>query len=136
MLYRTTVAAILALLTACFPFDGGGYRLDDAYELRAIDIPEDMALYRRLGGGNFVGRIERTVFAVGWDSVHLIAKRHPTRDRSRTEFYILERLKDSPGADPSASVRGPFDSLTFARERARLGVSPQLHFRHVERGLE
>jgi hypothetical protein len=131
-----TRAVTILALTACFPWDAGGRELDDTYELHAIDTRQDMALYRRLPDGNGIGRIEPTVFAVGWDSSHLIAKRHPSRDRSHTEYYILERRKDSPHADPNESVRGPFDSLTFHRERSRLGVDSQLRFQHIERDLE
>ncbi len=131
-----TWVVTMLTLSACFPWDAGGRKLDDTYELHAIDTREDMALYHRLPNGNKIGRIERTVFAVGWDSSHLIAKRHPTRDRTRTEYYVLERRKDSPSSDPSESVRGPYDSLAFDRERSRLGVNPQLRFQHVERDLE
>jgi hypothetical protein len=129
-------AAVLLALAGCFPFDGGEVRLDGPYHLWAADVPEDMMLYHALGGDVGVGRVGPTVFAAGWDARHVIAKRHPDRDRVVTEYFILDRAKDGPTADPDSVVTGPLTAAEFAAARARLGVSPALAFTVVLRDLE
>lgn len=121
---------LLALLVAvsCFPFDAGEHRLDAEYYLRATDIPAQMALYRQVSARDGIERIGPTVFAAGADTRHVIAQRHPANERARTEYFILERARDTDLASPAASVRGPFSKEEFERERVRLGVAPTLDF--------
>ncbi len=123
---------LLLALVSCFPWDGGGQKLDESYKLWAADRRQDMTLYRHDGEG----LIEPTVFAVGLDSTHLIVKRHPNGDRTRIEYYVVERSKDSPTGSPKKAIHGPLDSLAFEQARSTLGVSPRLTFQHVERDLE
>lgn len=73
-----------------------------------------------LGDGASVGRIDATVFSVGWNTKYLVAARHPYSIRSKTEYYYLIRALDAPYEDPDVSVRGPFDDRAFSRERGRL----------------
>ncbi len=117
-----------AAALGCFPFDGGEHHLDGPYYLRATDVPEQMALYHRVGSDGGVERVPSTVFAAGWDARHLIAKRHPGGNRSVTEYYILERAKDTARREPAASVAGPFTEEEFAAARRRLGVASTLDF--------
>jgi hypothetical protein len=59
-------------------------------------------------------------FAVGHDASNIVAARHPPNNRKITEYFYLVRSMDGPVADPSASVRGPFDAETFEAEKSRL----------------
>lgn len=124
------ILSFLVVLTApaCFPFDGPEYRLDEQYYLGATDIAEQMALYRQISDKSGIERVGQTVFAAGVDRRHVIVQRHPSGDRTRTEYFILERAKDAPLADPSVSVRGPFSKEEFERARIQLGVAPALSF--------
>ncbi|HET9493904.1 MAG TPA: hypothetical protein VFR15_06710 [Chloroflexia bacterium] len=115
-------------LSACFPLDGPEHRLDEQYYLWAADISEQMALYRQLPENGGIERVGQTVFAAGADRRHVIAQRHPQGDRTRTEYFILERAKDAPLADSKTSVRGPFTKEEFEQARVRLGVAPTLSF--------
>ncbi len=124
-------AAAVRLFTACFPFEAYNEHLDGPYRLWAADTREQIHLSYDLGDGNSIGRIGATVFAVGWDARHLIVKRHPGGDRSVTQYYILERQKDSALADPSVSVTGPLDSMSFEIQRRSIGVAPELGFMHT-----
>jgi hypothetical protein len=105
-----------------------GGRIDGPYSLEITDAPEDATVCYELDGGDCSGRIEETVFAVGFNADYLVAARHPHRfeerslDRSRTEYYYIIRSQDGPRRDPSASVRGPFSEAMFERERQRLGL--------------
>lgn len=128
MRVRTLALAVSFSALGCFPFDGGEHRLDDEYFLRATDIREQMALYRHVSDGNGIQRVGATVFAAGADAKHVIVQRHPTGEPRRTEFFILERAKDTPHADPDASVTGPLTRSEFERARQRLGVAPTLGF--------
>lgn len=82
-----------------------------------------------------IERLGPTVFAAGADAHHVVAQRHPAGDRTRTEYFILERARDMALASPGASVRGPFTKDEFERERVRLGVSPALDFSVVLENL-
>ena len=109
-------------------FSGRTHKINDMYYLGSIDADEDMSLYRDLGEGNGIGRIEPTVFAVGWDSIHIIAKQHPSKNKKVTNYFILDMTKDNKYADPSKSVIGPLDEKEFEAKRITLGVSQQLSF--------
>lgn len=125
---RVAVLVGMLPLSACFPFSAGEEHLDGHYYLFATDVAEDMALYYRTGQEGGVRRIPPTVHAVGWDERHIIAQRHPENDRSVTEYYILDRTKDSAFADPEDSVVGPLTAEQFRDQRAVLDVSPALGF--------
>lgn len=127
---------VLLSLLSCFPFSGDEKHLDGPYYLWEGDVSEDMALYYRVNEDSGVNRIPSTVFAVGWDKRHIIAKRHPNNDRSITEYYILDRSKDAPLADPSTSITGPLTGEQFEVQRRVLGVSPSVEFSYVARSLE
>ena len=47
------------------------------YRLVAVDSLDDMGICYDLGSGNCLGRITETVFAAGWDTLFIVAKRHP-----------------------------------------------------------
>lgn len=127
---------LVGALVACFPFGGDEHKLDDTYYLGATDINRQMSLYRRIGNDG-IGRVGATVFAAGWDTHHVIVKRHPNGDRSRTEYFILDRAKDdAPERDPSASVSGPFTQEEFVHARRGAGVAPSLDFTLVLRELQ
>jgi hypothetical protein len=105
-----------------------GGSIDGPYRLDMGDVEEDANVCYELADGNCVERIPQTVFAVGASRDYVVAARHPHAfgsvplDRSRTEYFYLVRALDGPLKDPSASVRGPFDRLSFERERRRLGL--------------
>ena len=79
-----------------------------------------------LGEGGCVGRIEQMVLAVGHDPRYVVAARHPSGfdaapvDRSRVEYFYIDRACDGPRRDPAECVRGPFDAAAFGREKSRL----------------
>jgi hypothetical protein len=116
----------LSIFAAATSFAGCGFvndeQLDGAYRLHATDVDSEMSVCYGLGGGNCIGRISETVFAVGWNSSYLVAARHPHGDKSRVEYLYLVRARDGPLVDPSVTVRGPFDLQSFEQERQRLGL--------------
>lgn len=129
-------AAWLLTAAACFPWSGGEHALDGPYALYATDVPEQMALVYSVGSSVYLTRVPATVFAAGWDARHIIVKRHPGGDRTRTEYFILDRRRDGPEAEPAQSVVGPLTASEFTSRRVELGVAPGLEFRLTLRNLE
>jgi len=116
---RFLAASILipTAVTACgFVHDDN---IDGPYHLVAIDVNEQMEVCYNIKNA-CVGRIGETVFAVGHDASYVVAARHPSNNRTETQYFYLIRSLDGPMADPSSSVRGPFDAANFESERARL----------------
>lgn len=69
-----------------------------SYRLIAPDVDEQLSLSYSLDDGSAVGRVNETVFAVGWNDRYIVAKQHPARDRSRTNFItsICRRIVRMP----------------------------------------
>lgn len=112
---------IALAVTACgFVHD---QTIDGPYRLVAIDVMEQMDVCYSIQDA-CVGRIPETVFAVGHDASYIVAARHPLNNRQVTEYFYLIRSIDGPIADPSASVRGPFDAGKFEAQRVRLRLPP------------
>lgn len=97
-------------------------RLTGDYHLTAVDVMEQMAVSRNLHDGLFVGRIDETVFSVGWNDHYIVAKQHPGNDRSVTHYYYLDISRDSPHADPSESVTGPLTEAEFKKRQVELNL--------------
>lgn len=102
------------------------------------DTRDEMAIVVLDGAGE-EPRVERylvgaTVFAVGWDHTHVIAKVHPREeprgpfDRTQTDYYIVG-VRDK-------RVHGPFDRVEFVIHCDLLGVAAELDFTLVFTDLE
>lgn len=116
-------------LTACgFVHDE---HIDGPYRLVAVDVMEDMAVCYELRDG-CIGRIPETVYAVGFNEKYLVVARHPNSDRSKSEYYYVERGLDGPLVDPSVSVRGPFVAAEFESEESALDCRRCLELCHVD----
>ena len=108
--------------------DGCGFVHDEKitgpYRLVAIDISEQMSVCYTLEKSDCIGRIPETVFSVGWNDRFIVAKQHPSNNRSVTNYFILELARDGKLADPSASVTGPLSATAFEGKVASLGLPP------------
>jgi hypothetical protein len=103
--------------------------LDGPYRLIAVDLPEDMALYRCYGTRRDCGLVgpEPSVFQAGANDKFIVLARHPRRwpddaDRSVTEFYYVVRLANEADSVTYPAVVGPLDKLQYHRESERLGL--------------
>lgn len=115
----------VALLSGCgFVHDE---QLTGPYRLIAVDTLDQASVSYALPNGAAVGRISDTVFAVGWNDRHIVAKQHPKNNRSITHFYYLDISRDGPHADPSASVIGPLSESEFLSKRAELDLPEFKH---------
>lgn len=120
------LAGLFVILGAASGCDFVSRKIDGPYLLETIDIPEDTFLCYDLGQDACVGRVDRTVFAVGYNNDYVVAARHPSKfeddelNRSVTEYYYVVRALDGPYANNEDVVRGPFTFAQFEREKARL----------------
>ena len=126
-----------ALITFSGVLSGCGFvhdeRLTGDYRLIAIDVLEQMSVSRSLPGGDTIGRIDETVFAVGWNDRYVVAKQYPANNRSVTNYYYLDMSRDNAYADPSQSVTGPLTEAEFKRHQAELTLPD---FRRVIKQLQ
>jgi hypothetical protein len=114
---RTGTLALVILCTAisgCGLWDSGVEWSGGPYVLLWIDDPHDVTLSYDLGKGNSIGRIEKTVFSVGWDGRYVVAKQHPDGGKNVTQYFYIDGNKDKSVADPADVVVGPLSETTFA----------------------
>ncbi|HKB59036.1 MAG TPA: hypothetical protein VKC56_03230 [Gallionellaceae bacterium] len=109
---------VTSLAVACSVFDSGVEWRGGPYSLVWIDTAENVSLVRRLDDGNSIGRVDATVFSVGWDGRYVVAKQHPAGDRKITNYYIVDSHRDSALANVDQSVIGPLTEEAF-RKKAR-----------------
>lgn len=114
------VFAMLGLLSSCGLFDSGVEWRGGPYALMWLDTSENISICRELDNGGCIGRIESTVFAVGWDGRFLVAKQHPNNDRSLTYYFIIDSKNDGPLLDSAKVVTGPISELEFQRKSIEL----------------
>lgn len=113
------IALVLALSGCGFVHDE---KIVGAYHLAATDTPQQMGVCYSLENGDCVGRIPETVFSIGWNDQFIVAKQHPSNDRSVTNYFILEIARDSKLATPSTSVIGPISATEFKNKVTSLGL--------------
>ncbi|TDU66492.1 hypothetical protein EI77_03587 [Prosthecobacter fusiformis] len=115
----------LALLACTSFLTGCGFVHDEVvtgpYRLVAVDIDADMSLCYSLGN-DAIGRVNETVFAVGWNDTYVVAKQHPDNDRKITHYYFIERSKDGPYVDPPECVTGPLTEMEFRQKQQELNL--------------
>ena len=125
-----SVCVLCASLYGCGLFDSGTEWKAGRYELTWIDTPENISIYRTLPDGHLIGRINATVYSVGWNGRYLVAKQHPAGDKTMLNYFILDVEADSDYAEPQSVVLGP---LTESQFRAK---SAQLHLPAFSKELE
>jgi hypothetical protein len=108
-------------------------KLVGPYHLAAINTLEDMQVCYALSNGDTVGRIEGTVYAVGWNDSFIVAKQHPHNNRSITRYYVLDISRDSTYANPATCISGPLTEAEFRSMQSVFGLPT---FTRVIRSLE
>jgi hypothetical protein len=119
------ICSLIALFLGCGGI-GHAYerRLVGDIGLAAVDTRKQMAVVEFSAGGADT-LVPGTVFAIGWDESHIIARRHPPDasgevDKARTEYFIIT-VRDR-------KVHGPFDEPAYRSQRGVLGVAERLDF--------
>lgn len=116
------ISLLAALLSACSLFDSGIEWREGPYALIWIDTSENVSLSRELSDGNWIGRVDSTVFAVGWDGHYAVAKQHPHGDKSKTNYFILDSKNDVPTAEVNQVVIGPLTESEYQQKSIELNL--------------
>jgi hypothetical protein len=133
-----TGIGILLSLTGC------EYRehLTGNYYLTETDnADEELSLSYDLGNGSYIGVVNPTLFAVGYDDEYIIAKNHPqirgafTFSRKFTHYYIVP-LKYKVHHSPDENRIGPLSEEEFKAKRKELKMSDSLTFTRIFKKLE
>jgi len=109
--------ALVSLATSCALFDSGTVWQDGRYALLWIDLPNEVTLDFHQDGGGWAPLVDKRIFAVGSDHHYIVAKQHPDGDRSRTNFYLIDKTKDE-----FHCVQGPMNEAAFLKLKAQLGL--------------
>jgi hypothetical protein len=105
------------LLGGCGPVEE--HRIVGPYRLMAMDTRDQMSIWC----GKW-GRVDETVFAVGFDNRYIVAKQHPKGDRSLTNYFYIDMAADSPDEPRAKHVTGPLSEPAFLGRKKQLGLPP------------
>jgi hypothetical protein len=120
-----SICCLIAIVLAC---SGIGFayqkRLVDNLGVAAVDTRKQMAVVEFTSNGADV-LVSESVFALGWDKSHIIAKRHPPDssgkiDKAITQYFIV--------AVRDRKVHGPLDEPGYRTQRRVLGVAESVDF--------
>jgi hypothetical protein len=115
-----TAVPLSVVLAGCGLFDSGVEWQGGHYVLLWIDTPENISVSRELGDGNYIGRIDATVYALGWDGRYLVAKQHPKGDKKKVNYFIIDGATDSDYAEPQKVVVGLLTEAEYLVRSSRL----------------
>lgn len=118
---RTIVCLISVLLSSCDP----GERWSSGnYVVYAIDDSELIKFGVQVGGGGIQGLVRPKVVGIGEDPKWIVIERHPNGDKTRPEFYYLEKLQVSDQQNGKDVVHGPFSQAEITQKRVELKLPP------------
>jgi hypothetical protein len=110
------------LLCGCGLLDSGVIWRGGPYALMWIDLPDEPFVARDEGRGSWTPKVEAQVFSVGWNGRYLVAKRHPKKDRTVTEFYFIDSSADRPFGRGINCIFGPMTEPEFERKKKELDL--------------
>ena len=91
-----------------------------SYHLSAIDVMRQMSIYYDGPSDETAGRIDQTVFSVGWNDQYIVAKQHPNNNRTITNFFYIIIAYDGPNSDLSKCVVGPLTEAEFIKKQGEM----------------
>lgn len=110
------------LLCSCGLFDSDVMWRGGPYVFMWIDTVDNSTVSYELDEGTSIGRIDATVYAVGWDGRYLVAKQHPSGNKSITNFFYIDSRRDAKYAEPSEVVVGPMTAAEFQAKAVELDL--------------
>ncbi len=111
---------IAGSLAACGAFDSGVEWRGGPYALLWMDTDENVSLVREYEHDGWLGRVDETVFGVGWDGRYVVAKQHPGGNKKITNYFIIDSRLDSPTASEEQVVTGPLSQEEFRKKSEQL----------------
>lgn len=111
------------------------------YYLVALELNEDMSLSYKVNEEDdaFVGIVNPTVFALGYNKDYIIVKQHPEKkpfvpDKTITNYFIVP-LNNKVSKSVEKNIIGPLSNEEFKNKRKELGVSSDLTFTRIFKNL-
>ena len=122
---------VITLLTSCNGISVE--HLTDNYYLTKMDYEaNNRSLSYKLGKGSYLGVVNATIFAVGYNDDFIIVKQHPRSfpnppDTNMTNYYVVPlKFKVNHWADENKF--GPLTLEEFLIKRKELEISDDLEF--------
>jgi hypothetical protein len=98
------------------------------YYLVAMDyVKEETSLSYKLEDGNYVGVVDKTIFAVGFNDNYIIAKQHPSNNRAITNYYIVPIYKENT-LSPEKGLIGALTLEQFNEKRKEFNIPDEVTF--------
>lgn len=110
---------MVVLIGGC-AFDSGEEWRDGPYSVLWIDTFDNRTLNYDVGKGGSVGRVEKTVIAVGSNGEYVVARQQLGTDSSIVRYYIIDRQKDHEYADSQEFVIGPLSEEEYVSKKSLL----------------
>ena len=108
----SAITFIVIFLTACV-FDSREKWRDGYYSVLWIDTFENLTLNYDVGNGDSIGRIGKTILAVGSNNKYVVVKQRLDLKSNITNYYIIDRLRDHKYANPQEFVMGPLSEKEY-----------------------
>lgn len=119
-LTTTMLAVTLLMLAVLISCDSQAEWSSDEYAVYWIDQPDNRMLGRKLDSGNFIGRVEAILFAVGENEKWVVAARRDARGGEF--FYYILKSQDTDFKNGSDVVQGPYERMEFERRRSKYNL--------------
>ena len=108
-------------------------KITDKYFLTYEDNESDLSLSYDLDDGTYIGVVNNTIFAVGYNSNFIIVKNHPfvepdSINRTVTNYYIVKIDKNISKYKVDENKIGPMNELNFNKKRKELKIPDNLDF--------
>lgn len=120
----------------------GENKLIGNYYLTKLDYSnKELSLsYKLESSGDFIGVVNPTVFAVGYNNDFIIIKQHPSKfgealDKSVVNYYIVP-LKVKIHNAPDENKIGPLSQDEFLQKREELKIPEELSFTKIFKELQ
>ncbi len=125
IMYLLKLLAIVSI--SLFSISGCGFVYDETitgpYRLVAVDDSSQISVCYTLNEeGDCIDRIPKTVFSIGWNDRFIVAKQYSSDNKSVTNYFILDMMRDNLFADPEMSVMGPLSVTEFKEKTLLLGL--------------
>ena len=90
------------------------------YYLISVNDKRNISISRKLGSGDFIGRVTHvTEYAIDDDDSLLFVKTNDSLNKNNNNYYVLNMAKDYDYANIKDVVIGPLDSLGFTNNWMR-----------------
>ncbi len=97
--------------------DSNYKQIGDSYYIRRGDLHFMVDIgYGYTDSEGSEGFIDQTVFEVYWNDDYIIAKRHPSLEEKKTEYFVVKKVKDNI----KVAVKNRYGPLNFNQYKYKI----------------